>query len=116
MKVRVANATKKDFNLHVALGGIASRDCRRGQRRRFTDGGIGLRFVSSWLHGQTCRSRLNIATMQHRAMGHLPDARCGVIVTMVPSVPMLRWWWRSVPTIRLYLSHAPAIAAMLSAL
>src|SRR5436190_20414368 len=30
MKIGVANATKKDFDLHVALGGIASLDCRRG--------------------------------------------------------------------------------------
>src|SRR6266576_4407916 len=30
VKVGVANATKKNFDLHVALGGIASGDCRRG--------------------------------------------------------------------------------------
>src|SRR4029077_17728893 len=36
MKVRVANATKKDFDLHVALSGIASRDCGRGKLRFFT--------------------------------------------------------------------------------
>jgi len=28
MKVGVADAAKEDLNLHIALGGIASRDCR----------------------------------------------------------------------------------------
>src|SRR4029453_11627986 len=30
MQVGMANATKKDFDLHIALGRIAARDCRRG--------------------------------------------------------------------------------------
>ena len=67
MKVGVADATKKDFDLHIALGRITSRDCRRGQRRLFTGGGIGFRFVSSWLHGKTCCPRLNIASDCHAA-------------------------------------------------
>jgi len=50
MKVGVANATKQDFDLHIALGGIASCDCRRSQWRFFTGGGIRFRFVRSWLH------------------------------------------------------------------
>ena len=66
MKVGMANATKKDFDPHVALGGIASRDCRRGQRRRLTGGGIGFRLVRSWMHGETCCSRLNIASQRLR--------------------------------------------------
>ena len=50
MQVRVTNATEKDFDLHIAVGGIASHDRRRGQQRRLTGSGIGLRFVSSWMH------------------------------------------------------------------
>jgi hypothetical protein len=68
MKVGVANATKKDFDLHIALGGIASRDCCRGQRRLFTGGGVGFRFVSSGLHGETCCPRFNIASECHAAL------------------------------------------------
>src|SRR5439155_20029737 len=51
MEIGMADAAVKNFNLHVALYWIASRDCRRGQRRRLTGGGIGFRFVSSWMHG-----------------------------------------------------------------
>ena len=68
MKVGVANATKQDFDLHVALGGMASLDCHRRQRRLLTGGGIGFRFVSSWLHDKTCCSRLNIASDCHAAL------------------------------------------------
>ena len=65
----MANATKKDFDLHVAVGGIAARNCRRGQLRRLTGCRIGFRFVCSWLHGETCCSRLNIASQCHDASG-----------------------------------------------
>jgi len=67
MKVGVADSTKKNFDLHIALGRITSRDCRRGQRRLFTGGGISFRFVSSWLHGETSCSRLHIASHCHAA-------------------------------------------------
>ena len=67
----MANATKKDFDLHVALGGIASRNCHRGQRRRLTGSRISFRFVCSWLHGETCCSQLNIASQCHGASGML---------------------------------------------
>jgi hypothetical protein len=45
MEVGVANATKKNLDLHVALSGIASRDRRRRQRRHFTGDEVGFRFV-----------------------------------------------------------------------
>src|SRR4029079_5308983 len=40
----------------------ARRDCRGAQRLIIAGGGIGFRFVSSWLHCETSCSRLNIAS------------------------------------------------------
>jgi hypothetical protein len=37
--------------------------------RRLTGCRIGFRFVSSWLHGETCYSPLNIASQCHGAFG-----------------------------------------------
>src|SRR4029077_11863702 len=50
MKVGVANATEKNFDLHVAVCWIAPRNCGRSQWRCLTGGGIGFRFVSAWRH------------------------------------------------------------------
>ena len=53
MKVRVADATEKDFDLHVAVRWIASRNCCLGQRRCLTGSRISFRFVSAWMHTRT---------------------------------------------------------------
>src|SRR5215470_836873 len=50
MKIGVADATEENFDLHVALGGIASRNCRRGQWRCLTGSGIGFRLIGAWMH------------------------------------------------------------------
>ena len=50
MKVGMADATKKDFDLHVAVHWIASRNCCRGQCRCLTGSRISFRFVSAWMH------------------------------------------------------------------
>src|SRR4029077_12581269 len=50
MKVGVANATEKNFDLHVAVRWIPTRNCGRSQWRCLTGGGIGFRFVSAWMH------------------------------------------------------------------
>ena len=50
MKVGMADATKKDFDLHVAVRWIASRNCCRGQCRSLTGSRISFRFVSAWMH------------------------------------------------------------------
>ena len=77
MQIRVADATEEDFDLHVALRRVPSRDYRRGQRRRRTGSGVSLGFVSSWMHGETSRPRLNIASQCHAA----PDIVRAVFAT-----------------------------------
>ena len=50
MKVGMADTAKKDFDLHVAVRWIASRNCCRGQWRCLTGSRISFRFVSAWMH------------------------------------------------------------------
>ena len=47
VEVRVADAAEKNFDLHVAFSGIASRDCAGGQRRCGTGRGVS----DSFIHG-----------------------------------------------------------------
>jgi len=49
----MADATKKDFDLHVAVRWIASRNCCGGHWRCLTDSRISFRFVSAWMHTRT---------------------------------------------------------------
>jgi hypothetical protein len=50
VKIGVADAAEKDFDLDIVFSRFPSRDYRRGQRRRRTGGGIRFRFVCSWVH------------------------------------------------------------------
>ena len=50
VKVGVANATKKNLDLHVAVRWIAPRNCCRGQQRCLSGSRISFRFVSAWMH------------------------------------------------------------------
>src|SRR5215467_4233069 len=92
MKVRVANPTKKDFDLHVAVRGIASRNCRRGQPRRVAGGGIRFCIVSSWLHGETCCPPLNIASEDHVACDTLRAVFATIHDILSKERPLERWF------------------------
>src|SRR4029077_11138803 len=53
VKIGVADAAEKDFDLDVAFRRIATIDLGGNQRRCRAGCGVGFRFVSSWLHDQT---------------------------------------------------------------
>src|SRR5262245_37944529 len=49
VKIGMTDAAEEDFDLHIVVGRIPSRDCRGCQRRCRTSSGIGLRLVHSLL-------------------------------------------------------------------
>src|SRR5437867_2277830 len=50
MEIGVADAAEQNFDLHVTLRRIASRDYGRSQRRLLTGSGVSFRVVRSWMH------------------------------------------------------------------
>src|SRR5271166_5809565 len=56
MEVRVADAAKKDVNLHIVMGWIAPRNCRAGKRRCCAGSGVSFGLIHGWiLLGIVCR-------------------------------------------------------------
>src|SRR6266498_4004214 len=58
MKIRVADATEQDFDLHVAVSWIAPRNFGGRQSRCWTGSGVSFRVVRSWMHVSTWFSQL----------------------------------------------------------
>src|SRR5438093_9459139 len=50
MEIGVTNAAEENFDLHVAVGWIATLDFSGGQPRCCTGGGVSLRVERSWMH------------------------------------------------------------------
>src|SRR5882757_5947458 len=96
MKVGVANATKKDLDLHVALGGIASRDCCGGHWRCLTGSRISFRFVSAWMHTRTLCNNTPASSdaldSENRDLGNLDNKFVGF-----PAFPA----WKASPLLRI---------------